>query len=643
MKLRFALPFIIYLLLSLCVANSLSAQSKYYVATNGSDANSGTSLATPFATLAKAVAVAINPGDSIFVRSGTYTVTTTISIKKPGTAASHIVLTAYKPDLVTADSRPVFDFSSMLLNSSNRGINLSGANYWDIYGIIIKGAGDNGMNVSSTSFTKIEFCGFTRNRDSGLQLGGGSNNIYIINCDSYENADLGTGSTTAGGNADGFSAKLDIGDNIVFRGCRSWMNSDDGWDGYMRPTNPTPPTGVKWRMEDCWAFRNGYYWLDGSTTSSENGNGFKTGGSDTKDLDHDCTMIKCLSFLNKSNGFDQNSNAGSIYMYNCTSYKNLGKDYFMTSTPTYVAGAQLVIQNSLSLGANGVSFPSASTSARALTSTNNSFKTSTTSTEILSFDTTGVTGIRSLDGSLPLLNFMRLNTAAATPYTYIDKGIALTSVTYNDAVGIPYIGAAPDLGAFESNLNTLPVQLITFTANINNQGALLSWSVANQLNNKGWFIERSNTSNGNLWTAIGFVNGDGNNAAVKTYNFQDINTPSIGSNYYYRLKQVDTDGLITYSQVVVVYASNTTTQLQLLAYPNPTSNNLTVQYQVANPAQVRLAIYNLQGVLIQSLVNAQQAAGSFQQNIATQQLAAGKYWVQLTIGEQMTIASFVKL
>lgn len=640
MRLNIVLPLLTCLLLTLFSINTF-AQSKYYVATTGSDANAGTSLGAPFATLAKAVAVAIVPGDTIFVRSGTYTVTTTISIKKPGTAAKHIVLTVYKPDLVTANSRPVFDFSSMVLNSSNRGINVSGANYWDIYGIVIKGAGDNGMNVSSTSNTKIEFCGFTRNRDTGLQLGGGSNNIYIINCDSYENADLGTGSTTAGGNADGYAAKLDIGDNIIFRGCRAWMNSDDGWDGYMRPANPTPPTGVKWRMEDCWAFRNGYYWLDGSTTSSMNGNGFKTGGSDTKDLDHDCTMVKCLAFLNKANGFDQNSNAGSIYMYNCTSYKNSGKDIFMTSSPTYVTGAQLALQNCLTLGANGVSIPSASTAARALTNITNSFKTTTTSAEILSFDTTGVTSPRGIDGSLPVLNFMRLNTAAATPYTYIDKGTALPSISYHDATGLPYNGGAPDLGAFESNY-TLPVQLLSFSAAPNSIGVLLSWAVTNQINNKGWAIERSTTSTNNLWAEIGFVNGDGNNASVKNYNFQDINTP-IGSNYYYRLKQVDTDGQIKYSNVVVVYATNNTAQLQLLAYPNPTRNNLTVQYQVTSSTHVSLALYNLQGILVNKLIDAPQAAGSFQQNIDMQQLPAGKYWLQLKVAAQMTIASFVKL
>src|SRR5438067_4451934 len=130
--------------LLLCLFAGLSfsvssfSQSKYYVATAGNDANAGTSLAAPFATIAKAVSVAVTPGDTIFVRSGIYTVSSTVKITKSGTAAKHIVLTVYKPDMVNANSRPVFDFSSMSVSSSNRGFTLTNVNYWDIYGIVIK-------------------------------------------------------------------------------------------------------------------------------------------------------------------------------------------------------------------------------------------------------------------------------------------------------------------------------------------------------------------------------------------------------------------------------------------------------------------------------------------------------------------------
>lgn len=181
--------------------------TNYYVSTGGNDNNNGTSLDGAYLTLAKAVASAIVPGDSIFVRPGTYVVSATIKINKPGTAEKPIVLTVYKPDMIDANSRPVLDFSVAfaVAGSAKRGIELSGANYWVVYGIIIKGAGDNGMNVSGSSHTRIEFCSFTRNRDSGLQIGGGSAHVDIINCDSYENADRGAGTTSMGGNADGFA------------------------------------------------------------------------------------------------------------------------------------------------------------------------------------------------------------------------------------------------------------------------------------------------------------------------------------------------------------------------------------------------------------------------------------------------------
>jgi hypothetical protein len=428
---------------------------KYYVATaakGGNDSNPGTSLSAPFATIAKALLAAVNPGDTIFVRSGTYTTLATVKVIKAGTAAKRLVLTAYKPDMVNARSRPVIDFSGMAAGSNNRGFQLTAANYWDIYGIVIKGAGDNGMNMSGTSYTNIEFCDFTHSRDSGLQIGGASHDVTIINCDSFDNADLGPGTTSSGGNADGFAPKLDVGENILFRGCRAWGNSDDAWDGYLRTGAPGTLDNMTTILEDCWAFRNGYYWLDGSTNSSQNGNGFKMGGSDNKDEAHNFILIKCLSFDNKSKGFDQNSNAGSIYLYNCSAFRNGLNDYGLNSSPvTYKAGAELVLKNNLSLGAKGVSIPLASTASRVLTTATNSFKTAAASAEILSLDTTGVTGMRALDGSLPTLNFMRLNKLAPMPFTYIDMATPLTDITYHNKKGIPFNGIAPDMGAFESN------------------------------------------------------------------------------------------------------------------------------------------------------------------------------------------------
>src|SRR5664279_5006555 len=98
------------------------------------------------------------------------------------------------------------------------------------------------------AFNIVEFCSLSKNRDSGMQLGGGANNNKILNCDSFFNQD------PSEGNSDGFSPKLDVGTNNYFYGCRSWQNTDDGFDGYLRPSNNVTTT-----LDNCWTFMNGFH------------------------------------------------------------------------------------------------------------------------------------------------------------------------------------------------------------------------------------------------------------------------------------------------------------------------------------------------------------------------------------------------
>ena len=61
----------------------------YYVATNGSDSALGTSINTPFRSLAKAVSAA-SPGNLIYIRGGTYTTNATISISSSHNGTARI-------------------------------------------------------------------------------------------------------------------------------------------------------------------------------------------------------------------------------------------------------------------------------------------------------------------------------------------------------------------------------------------------------------------------------------------------------------------------------------------------------------------------------------------------------------------------
>ena len=97
-----------------------------------------------------------------------------------------------------------------------------------------------------------------------------------------------------------------------------------------------------------------------------------------------------------------------------------------------------------------------------------------------------------------------------------------------------------------------PVELVSFNAKVRNNVVLLDWKTATEVNNYGFEIERSQTSNvkGQNWEKIGFVNGHGNSNSPKEYSFEDSKLSN--NSYQYRLKQVDNDGSFAYSNIVSV-------------------------------------------------------------------------------------------
>ncbi len=409
-----------------CLLLALPLRSQKYVATGGSDANPGT-FREPFATLSRAVSDT-TPGDTIWVRGGTYPsdVTLTIGSSKSGSETGRKCLFAFPGE------RPLLDFSKTA--NGAKGISLK-ASHWHVRGFDVTGAPDNGMHINGGSFNVIEFCSFYWNGDSGLQLDNGASDNQIINCDSYHNAD-----PPDYGDADGFAPKLSVGSGNSFAGCRAWENCDDGWDGYLRESND-----VTTILEDCWTWRNGYL-KDGSDPGPQaNGNGFKMGGGDNGNSlqrMHHFILRRCLSFRNKGKGFDQNNNAGSMTLWNCTSYGDLTSNYRITRTPA--AGQAAEVKNCVSFGGAvelGGFVVQESNSWMALFTV--------TAEDFLSVDPSGASAPRKADGSLPDMDFM----CPAQGSDLVDAGVDL---------GFRFNGNGPDLGAFESDWisavqNTEPV------------------------------------------------------------------------------------------------------------------------------------------------------------------------------------------
>jgi hypothetical protein len=395
---------------------STSMAAEYFVDPNGSDTTGNGSISTPYKTIAKALSSFV-AGDTIYLRQGTYTYTgpstaITLPTKSGASDTNRCYLLGYN------NERPLLDFSAMTGTSAD-GLKINGS-YWYVKGLDLRGAPHNGLKISGGTYNIIEFCSSYENRNTGMQLGGGAAYNKIINCDSYYNYD----EAGSGGNADGFSPKLDVGTGNYFYGCRSWQNSDDGYDGYLRPSNDVTTT-----YENCWAFKNGWYWFDGTTTDSMNGNGFKMGGSDDKTLKHNAILKNCLAFQNKAKGFDQNSDKGNMTLYNCSAFANGTYNYSITTT--LASGKTATLTNCL--------YYSGSKSLGSfVVQTTNSWQSpfSVSSADFVSIDPSAAYGTRNPDGSLPDISFMRLTQTS----DLIDGGTD---------VGIDFYGDAPDLGAFE--------------------------------------------------------------------------------------------------------------------------------------------------------------------------------------------------
>ena len=115
---------------------------------------------------------------------------------------------------------------------------------------------------------------------------------------------------------------------------------------------------------------------------------------------------------------------------------------------------------------------------------------------------------------------------------------------------------------------SLPVTLINFDATINESKVSLNWATASELDNDHFELERS--ADGNIWTAIGEVKGAGTTSEGQKYSYTDLN-PLSGVNYY-RLKQVDVDGVFTYSNIAEISLGNNTHTANMSVYPNPVNH-----------------------------------------------------------------------
>ncbi len=168
----------------------------------------------------------------------------------------------------------------------------------------------------------------------------------------------------------------------------------------------------------------------------------------------------------------------------------------------------------------------------------------------------------------------------------------------------------------------LPVELLDFHADkLDGRRVELNWATATELNNDHFVIEKS-FKDGSFFP-LGKVKGAGTTDEVQTYQFLDAS--SMDAVNYYRLKQVDIDGSVKYSNVVNVHFDLN----QMVVYPSPSNGTVFVKYMGEITGDAKIKVTDMSGKLIMATQH-HFAASNETMTLDFSSFADGMYMVQLT-------------
>ncbi|MDX2045725.1 MAG: T9SS type A sorting domain-containing protein [Chitinophagaceae bacterium] len=187
-------------------------------------------------------------------------------------------------------------------------------------------------------------------------------------------------------------------------------------------------------------------------------------------------------------------------------------------------------------------------------------------------------------------------------------------------------------------LGNLPLDLISFTANLNKSGVELKWTTLNERNVSHFVIEKS--SDGKNFADAGMVFANGLTYIPSDYFFKDNIGTSNNAVIYYRLRSVDIDGKYSLSASRVIRTGKVSESISIITYPNPAVNDVKVTLPSAwQGKQVVIDVYNNNGVLVQQK---RSSYSSQTEVISLAQLQRGIYTVKAASGSESALQRIVK-
>lgn len=216
------------------------------------------------------------------------------------------------------------------------------------------------------------------------------------------------------------------------------------------------------------------------------------------------------------------------------------------------------------------------------------------------------------------------------------KFITLTSGDFDNDGDIDIAGFDNSIHEISILLNgdvPLPVELTSFTSEVNVNSVNLNWSTSSEENNSGFNIERSNVrgQTSDEWIKIGYTQGHGSTTSPNIYQFNDRNLNT--GKYKYRLKQIDFNGNFKYYDLANEVVIESPEKYELSQnYPNPFNPVTKLGFGISNTGFVSLKVYDISGKEVRILVNEIKIPGYYEVEFNGSDLPSGIYYYKIVSG-----------
>jgi hypothetical protein len=205
---------------------------------------------------------------------------------------------------------------------------------------------------------------------------------------------------------------------------------------------------------------------------------------------------------------------------------------------------------------------------------------------------------------------------------------ARRELTFADLLGVNFT-----VGSFRT-LSTLPVTWLELNSETSKEGNLITWKVAREKDNLLFEVYRCEVSKLN-WKKIGEENSKGDSDLIQEYAYLD-RTAKKFQTYFYRIRQVDTNGRDSWSTVVKKNSSLDLNPNRFQIFPNPHTFG-EIAINLDEESEFEILVFDYSGKSIKSF-----KYSKIDFSIYLKDLRPGAYLIWITVGKDFHQVKFLK-